>query len=122
MGITDIAHCALTVHATVVSTAVKGRAVIDGGSKTFSSDLLRGGAGRGFGYVLEDPGVVLESMTEEHGHLNVEAAARPLKIGDRLRLIPNHVCTTVNMHNEVWGARGDEVVEHWIVEGRGLVK
>lgn len=122
IGVTDIAHCALTVHATVVSTAVKGRAVIDGGSKTFSSDLLRGGAGRGFGYLLEDPGVVLESMSEEHGHLNVEAASHPLKIGDRLRFIPNHVCTTVNMHNEIWGARGDEVVEHWIVEGRGLVK
>jgi len=122
IGVTDVPHCALTVHVTVVSTAVKGRAVIDGGSKTFSSDLLHGGAGRGFGYLLEDPGVVLESMSEEHGHLNIEAASCPLKIGDRLRFIPNHVCTTVNMHNEIWGMRGDEVIEHWIVEGRGLVK
>jgi len=122
IGAADVAHCALTVHVTVVSTAVKGRAVIDGGSKTFSGDLLRGGAGRGFGYLLEDPAVVLESMSEEHGHLNIETTSRSFKIGDRLRFVPNHVCTTVNMHNEVWGARTDEVVEHWIVEGRGLVK
>ncbi|HYK87646.1 MAG TPA: alanine racemase [Acidobacteriota bacterium] len=122
IGATDIGHCALTVHVTVVSTAVKGRAVIDGGSKTFSSDLRRGGSSQGFGYVPEDPGLVLESMSEEHGHLNVEAASRLLKIGDRLRVIPNHVCTAVNMHNEIWGSRHDEVVEHWDVEGRGLVR
>ncbi len=122
LGATDISRCALTVHVTVVSTAVKGRAVIDGGSKTFSSDLLRGGAGRGFGYLLEDPGVILEAMTEEHGHLNVGAASHPLKVGDRLHFIPNHVCTAVNMHNEMWGARGDEIIEHWVVEGRGRVR
>ncbi len=122
IGVTDIAHCALTVHVTVVSSAVKGRAVIDGGSKTFSSDPPRGGAGRGFGYVLEDPGVILESMSEEHGHLNIEAACKPVKIGDRLRLIPNHVCTAVNLHDEIWSARRDEVVGRWTVEGRGLVR
>jgi D-serine deaminase-like pyridoxal phosphate-dependent protein len=122
IGAADVAHCALAVHVSVVSTAVKGRAVIDGGSKTFSSDLPRGGAGRGFGYLLEDPAVVLESMSEEHGHLNIETASRSFKIGDRLRFIPNHVCTTVNLHNEIWGSRTDQVVEHWIVEGRGLVK
>ncbi len=122
IGVTDTAHCALTIHTTVVSTAVRGRAVIDGGSKTFSSDPLRGGAGRGFGQVLEDPGLVLESMSEEHGHLNTEEAGRPLKVGDRLHLIPNHVCTAVNMHNEVWASRRGEVVDRWVVEGRGLVR
>jgi D-serine deaminase-like pyridoxal phosphate-dependent protein len=122
IGVTDIAHCALAVHVTVVSTAVKGRAIIDGGSKTFSSDLARGGVGAGFGFLPEDPGVLLESMSEEHGHLNIEAASRPIKIGDRLRFIPNHVCTAVNMHNEIWGVRRNDVVEHWVVEGRGLVR
>jgi len=122
IGATDIAHCALTVHVTVVSVAVKGRAIVDGGSKTFSSDPLRGGEGSGYGYLTEHPEVVLEAMSEEHGHLNVASASHLLKIGERLRLIPNHVCTTVNMHNEIWGARGDEVVERWTVEGRGLVR
>src|SRR5437867_282246 len=122
IGAVDIARCALTVHVTVVSLAVKGRAVVDGGSKTFSSDPLRGGEGRGYGHLTEHPEVVLEAMSEEHGHLNVEASSHRLKIGERLRFIPNHVCTTVNMHNEIWGARGDEVVERWTVEGRGLVR
>ncbi len=121
-GAADISHCAVTVHVTVVSVAVKGRAVIDGGSKTFSSDPLRGGEGRGFGFCPEHEDVVLESMSEEHGHLNVESSSASFKIGDRLRFIPNHVCTTVNMHNEVWCIRGEEVVERWDVLGRGMVR
>jgi len=122
IGASDLSRCAVMVRVTVVSVAVKGRAVIDGGSKTFSSDLLRGGEGQGFGLCAEHPGIILESMSEEHGHLNVEACPGELKIGDRLRFIPNHVCTTVNMHDEVWGARGGEIVERWTVAGRGRVR
>jgi D-serine deaminase-like pyridoxal phosphate-dependent protein len=122
LGATDVSRCAVTVHVTVVSVAVSGRAIIDGGSKTFSSDLSRGGEGRGYGFAPEHPDVVIESMSEEHGHLNVEACARPLRIGERLRFVPNHVCTTVNMHSEVWGVRGEEVVERWAVACRGLVR
>ncbi len=122
IGATDVAHCALTVHVTVVSVAVKGRAIVDGGSKTFSSDPLRGGEGHGYGYLIEQPEVVLEAMSEEHGHLNTDASSHRFRIGERLRFIPNHVCTTVNMHNEIWGARGEDIVEHWTVEGRGLIR
>ncbi len=121
-GAADLGRCALSVHVTVVSTAVKGRAVIDGGSKTFSSDRLRGGEAPGFGCCVELPGLVLETMSEEHGHLNVEGVGRPLKIGERLRFIPNHVCTALNLHNEIWGARNGDVVERWKIEARGLVK
>lgn len=122
IGATDLSRCALTVHATIVSVAVSGRAIIDGGSKTFSSDLLRGGEGRGFGHLVGHPGVVFESMSEEHGHLNVEASSHRFRIGERVRVIPNHVCTTVNMHDELWGARGEMVETRWPIEGRGLVR
>jgi D-serine deaminase-like pyridoxal phosphate-dependent protein len=122
IGAIGLEQCALTVHTTVVSTAVKGRIVVDGGSKTFSSDRLRGGEGQGFGYLVDYPDVQLESMSEEHGHVNVEGATHSFRIGERLRFIPNHVCTAVNLHNELWGARNDTVVEHWEIAGRGLVR
>jgi D-serine deaminase-like pyridoxal phosphate-dependent protein len=122
IGVTDLSRCALAVHTTVVSTAVKGRVVVDAGSKTFSSDPLRGGTGRGFGYLLDHPRVILESMSEEHGHLNVEGSPYRFKIGERLRFIPNHVCATINMQNEIWRVSQDEVVDRWKVEGRGLVR
>ncbi len=121
-GAAAISRCALTIHTTVVSTAVKDRAVIDGGSKTFSSDRLRGGEAPGFGCCVDLPGLVLETMSEEHGHLDTEKAGRRLAIGERLRFIPNHVCTALNLHNEIWGARNGEVVERWEIQARGLVK
>jgi D-serine deaminase-like pyridoxal phosphate-dependent protein len=122
MGATDLKKCALAVHATVVSTSVRGRAVIDAGSKTLSSDRLRGGEGRGYGYVVEHPEVELESMTEEHGHLDTSQSSHQFQVGERVSVIPNHVCTAVNLHNEIWGVRDGEVAEKWTVAGRGRVR
>lgn len=114
--------CALSVIVTVVSTAVTGHAVVDGGSKTFSSDRFQGGDGSGFGIVKEDHTAQVERFSEEHGTLNIQRSERRYRIGDRLSIIPNHVCTTVNMHDEIYGVRGERVEEIWRVAGRGKVR
>jgi D-serine deaminase-like pyridoxal phosphate-dependent protein len=114
--------CALSVLVTVVSTAVPGHAVVDGGSKTFSYDRFQAGDGSGFGIVKEDAAAEVERFSEEHGHLNVQRSDRRYRVGDRLSIIPNHVCTTVNMHDEIYGVRGEQVEEVWRVEGRGKVR
>jgi D-serine deaminase-like pyridoxal phosphate-dependent protein len=113
--------CALSVLVTVVSTSVTGRAVIDGGSKTFSSDRYQAEDGRGFGLIKEDPAAEIERFSEEHGHLNLAESDRKYTVGERLMVIPNHVCSTVNMHDEVYGVRGDQVETVWRVAARGKV-
>jgi D-serine deaminase-like pyridoxal phosphate-dependent protein len=113
--------CALSVLVTVVSTSVTGRAVIDGGSKTFSSDRYQAEDGRGFGLIKEDPAAEIERFSEEHGHLNVAQSDRKYTVGERLMVIPNHVCSTVNMHDEVYGVRGEHVETVWRVAARGKV-
>ena len=117
-----IDDCALSVLVTVVSTSVSGRAVIDGGSKTFSSDTYHAEHGRGFGLIKEDPAADIERLSEEHGHLNVSRSPRKYTVGERLMIIPNHVCTTVNMHDEIYGVCGEEVETVWQVAGRGKVR
>ncbi len=114
--------CALSVVVTVVSTSVPGRAVIDGGSKTFSSDRYQAGDGSGFGLVKEDHAAEIERLSEEHGHLNIQHSERRYRVGDRLSVIPNHVCPTVNLHDEIYGVRGERVETVWRVEGRGKVR
>src|SRR6201988_2277449 len=118
----SLSDCALSVVVTVVSTAVKGHAVVDGGSKTFSYDRFQSGDERGFGIVKEDPAVEVERFSEEHGHLNIGRSERSYRVGDRLSIIPNHVCTTVNMHDEIYGVRGEQVEEVWRVAGRGKLR
>jgi D-serine deaminase-like pyridoxal phosphate-dependent protein len=114
--------CALSIVVTVVSTSVPGRAVIDGGSKTFSSDRYQAGDGKGFGIVKEDDVVEIERLSEEHGHLNIQHSERRYRVGDRLSVIPNHVCPAVNLHDEIYGVRGEQVETVWQVEGRGKVR
>ncbi|HEV8431413.1 MAG TPA: alanine racemase [Pyrinomonadaceae bacterium] len=118
----SLSDCALSVAVTVVSTAVSGHAIIDGGSKTFSYDRFQGGDGSGFGIVKEDSAAEVERFSEEHGHLNIAHSERRYRVGERLSIIPNHVCTTVNMHDEIYGVRGEQVEEVWRVAARGKVR
>jgi D-serine deaminase-like pyridoxal phosphate-dependent protein len=114
--------CAVSVLTTVVSTSIPGKAAIDGGSKTFSNDKFLSGDGVGFGHVMGDPGAVVEYLSEEHGHLVLANASRKYRVGHRVRIIPNHVCACVNMHDRIYGIRKDEVVIEWRVSARGAVQ
>jgi D-serine deaminase-like pyridoxal phosphate-dependent protein len=117
----SVEDCALSVAVTVVSVSVPGQVVIDGGSKTFSSDRLALG-GEGHGLCVEDPALTLAKMNEEHGYVDVSRSERQYRVGDRLHFIPNHVCTCVNLHDGFFVHREGEVVDEWPVDARGKVR
>lgn len=121
-GACTLDDCALRVLVTVVSTAVDGWIVVDAGTKTLSSDRLISGNQRFHGLIVEDPAMQLERLSEEHGQINlVNASTRP-RIGDRLSIVPNHVCATVNLHDRIWYHRDGEVLGSWNVAARGCVR
>jgi len=78
--------------------------------------------GKGFGMIKTDPDVEVERLSEEHGNLNVARSSREYRVGERLEIIPNHVCSTVNMHNRIYGISGERVESVWAVAGRGKVQ
>jgi len=121
IGACDWDDCALTVLATVVSTAVPGQAVIDAGSKALGREPLRGtsGADEGFGSLLEHPEVVVKGMSEEHGLLDLSRTTWRPVVGERVRVIPNHVCIVVHLNDVVFGVRGTTVETSWPVAARG---
>jgi D-serine deaminase-like pyridoxal phosphate-dependent protein len=122
-GITS-AQCAAYVVATVVASNEK-RACIDGGSKTFSTDLpidcepLRL---EGYGRILGREDLRLDHLSEEHG-IVVSKDGKPtnLPIGTKLRIIPNHICPCVALHDYVYFAQGD-TLEKVRIEGRGKLE
>jgi D-serine deaminase-like pyridoxal phosphate-dependent protein len=116
------ADCAASVLVTVVSTARKGQIIVDGGSKTFSSDRPVNSTEVTFGRIVEAPGASFQKMNEEHGYVDMTRAERSFDIGDRVHIIPNHVCVAVNLHEKVYGIRKDQVEEIWKVEGRGKLQ
>src|SRR5690606_32497629 len=85
-------ECALHVHATVVSRPDPERAVIDAGSKVLSSDAMPPSSGTGFGRVLEYTEAVIVELSEEHGVVDLSACAVRPALGERVRIVPNHVC------------------------------
>jgi D-serine deaminase-like pyridoxal phosphate-dependent protein len=115
----DLDGCALTVLVTVVSRPTPTRAIVDGGSKTFSSD--RAPHSEGFGAVRGHPDIEFSWLTEEHGMLTVPPDA-DLPIGTRLQVIPNHVCAAVNLHDRLVAVRGERVEAVWPIAARGRVQ
>jgi D-serine deaminase-like pyridoxal phosphate-dependent protein len=118
-GACALDDCALTVLATVVSTAVPGQAVIDAGGKALSRDPATGADGEGFGQLLDRPEVVVSRMSEEHGMLDLSHTSWRPSIGDLVRIVPNHVCVAVHLHDLVYGLRGDRLESSWPVTARG---
>ncbi len=109
---------AANILCTVVSRPLPERATIDGGSKTFSGDVAPGVLGLvGYGRAV-GADAHIEAMNEEHGMVRLGPGFAPV-VGDRLRFIPNHVCTTVNLSDELIGIRDGRVEVVWPVLARG---
>jgi D-serine deaminase-like pyridoxal phosphate-dependent protein len=118
IGACDWEDCALTVLATVVSVSVKGQAVVDAGTKALGREPLRA-EGDGYGVLLDHPDVIVSRMSEEHGILDLSRCSWRPRLGDQVRIVPNHVCIVVHLFDEIIGVRGHAVETRWPVTARG---
>ena len=111
-------NCAAFVLATVVSTPAPGRAIIDAGSKALTSDLL---GLEGHGHILGHPNAQIVGLSEEHGNVAF-GAADSFFVGQRVRIVPNHVCVVSNMFDAAWLERADGAgYEPLPIDARGRV-
>ena len=96
---------AVSALATVVSVD-GGRVTLDAGNKTLTmtnDPIYR------FGHVLGRPEIMLERLSEEHGVATMLQGT--IEVGDRVRVLPVHVCVWMDLQPEVYGIRGDLIVE-----------
>lgn len=103
---------ALTLLTTVISRPAPDRAVVDAGRKSITVDL-------GLPQPTTWPELEVVSLSEEHGILRLAKPGQEPKIGDKLELVPSHVCTTVNLHDVFYALRGDTVEAVWPIAARG---
>ena len=117
LGAATLEDCALTVLATVVSRPTGTRLIVDAGSKALSSDLV---GNHGYGLIM-GTNIVLAHLNEEHGITEMSAASDTPRIGERVRIIPNHACVVSNLYDVVHLVRGEAVIETLPVAARGRV-
>ncbi len=121
LGTATPEQCALSIATTVVSRPTPDRAVVDGGSKTFGLD--RGAHSNSpltqYGRLLDIEGGLVR-LSEEHGVLEIPPDS-PIRIGDRIRIVPNHVCSVSNLARRFYGLRGRVVEQVMTIDAAGGV-
>lgn len=108
---------ALRMISSVISCHRKGQATIDAGTKAIyvtpaaPPQVIDGNTVR-FGWRYD------WNYGDEHGHLTFPPA-EVVKPGDRLELIVSHCDPTVNLFDQLWVVKGEEVVDCWEIALRG---
>lgn len=115
-----VQDCAARFVATVVSRPAPNRAVLDAGAKSLAMDPSR--AHPGHGYIVGQPEVTILKLSEEHGVCEIPGGESGLGIGDRVEVIPNHICPTVNLMDDLLIARDGQIIDTWKVAARGKVR
>jgi D-serine deaminase-like pyridoxal phosphate-dependent protein len=119
LGSARLEDCAMTVLATVVSVPARDRAVLDAGSKTLSSDPLQPSPD-GHGLVVGRRSRVAR-LSEEHGVVRV-VEGESFRVGERVRVLPNHTCVVSNLHERLVAVRAERVEGEITVAARGCVQ
>lgn len=128
LGTCTAKQIALWAVGTVVSVK-ENRMILDSGSKVLGGD--KAGWASGYGRLLDFPTARIEALSEHHATVvfpkvkSAKAGAKSStiklpKIGDLVRVAPNHVCIAVNLVDRVYLATDKEVVGSWKVLARGL--
>ena len=121
-GAATDAELAAFVVTTVVGRPAPDRLVVDAGSKVLTSDrMLVPDPPASFGRVWGRDDWDVARLSEEHGVVDVPPSAG-VRVGDRLAIVPNHVCPTINLASAVTVVAGGEVVDRWPVAARGRVQ
>jgi D-serine deaminase-like pyridoxal phosphate-dependent protein len=126
VGVCGPEEVAVSVLASVVSHQAGGRHVIvDAGALAMSKDPgpAHPDLARGFGPAYRClAGAELESrlslvaVSQEHGFLggpSPDDVRDRYRVGEKVRIMPNHSCLTAAMFDQYWVVRGEEVVDRW---------
>jgi D-serine deaminase-like pyridoxal phosphate-dependent protein len=116
LGTCPARDVALTAASTVVSRSGR-RVVLDAGSKVLGAD--RPGWASGYGRLPDHLGARVTALSEHHATVEFPPDVALPALGSVVRVMPNHVCSAVNLADELVVLSGGAVVDRWRVAARG---
>ena len=117
LGLVGRERCALSVLATVVGRPDPRRLILDAGSKAVTAERMTERAA-GFGFVRDHPELTVARLYEQHA-IVTSGAPSAIPVGARLRIVPNHACTTTNLHRRALVVEDGEVLDAWSIGAAG---
>jgi len=117
-------RCAATVLTTIISRPTPERVITDVGAKglTMQSRVKGLCATKGFGLVKGFSGVTVAGVYDEHAIILNRDFRDKVKLGDKIEIIPNHICPCVNLYDTAYLVRNGEVVAPVPVLCRGKLQ
>lgn len=117
-------RCAATVLASVVSKPTDDRVILDVGAKALTMQERTVGIcnSKGKGSLYSNPDIRIVRMFDEHAIINSEEFSKSVKVGDKVRIIPVHICPVVNLYDSFYLISGDDVIEEIPVLCRGKIR
>lgn len=116
-GVHTAEQCALRIRASIISMPLPGKATIDAGSKTLTSDLSV--RNKAYGYIIGKPDIQVTKLNEEHGYIEYDPSQYTFAIGDTLEIIPNHSCIITNLHDTIPYYEGGQYAGEVTIDARG---
>ncbi len=120
----DLGDCAVTVLATVMSKPTDERVILDVGAKGLTAQERTVGITKtpGKGTILEYPDVHIFDVYDEHAIIYNKKFHDAVKIGDKVRIIPVHICPANNLYEKAYLIKGDEVVGEYPILCKGKLQ
>lgn len=117
LGIVERERCALSVLATVIGRPDPRRLILDAGSKALTAERMTERA-QGFGFVRDHPELIVARLYEQHAILIADSPS-DIPVGARLRIVPNHACTTANLHRRALVVEDGDMLDAWSIGAAG---
>lgn len=113
--------CAASVLTTIISRPTKERVITDVGAKGITAQTRSEGicATKGLGYIKGYDDVYIYDVYDEHAIIYNEKFRNQVKVGDKVEIIPNHICPVCNLYDKAYLVSNGEVVEEIEVKCRG---
>ncbi len=93
---------------TTISSARGNRITVDAGSKTLTTSKI---PTYKFGQFQDDEGAIINRLSEEHGVIDLPDVHHKYSIGDRVTILPIHICVWMDLQKEIYAVRGNQIVE-----------
>jgi D-serine deaminase-like pyridoxal phosphate-dependent protein len=123
-GVTgDFSRCAASVLSSVISKPTTSRVVFDAGAKALTMQRREGGICHtvGFGALKACPEVRLSRLFDEHAILEDHNFSAQVALGDKIEIVPNHICPTVNLYDSIYLVAQGQVIRKITVLCRGKI-